>query len=170
MEQTPLRLAGIVKESIVDGPGIRLTVFVQGCPHRCSGCHNPQSWNFDGGYDGTAEAIMELALQNPLLQGLTFSGGEPFSQAGALAKLAQSAHCHNLDIIVYTGYTFETLTDGFTENPDWKALLEHTDYLIDGPFILEQKSLMLRFKGSKNQRILDVKQSLLQNKAIEIKF
>lgn len=166
METTKLRLAGVVRESIVDGPGIRMTVFVQGCPHHCKGCHNPQSWDFDGGYTGSVERIIEEAKKDPLLQGLTFSGGEPFCQAEPLAKLGKLAHENGLNVMTYTGYTFEQLLEGFDEKPEWKALLEQTDYLVDGPFILEQKSLLLHFKGSANQRILDVKESLRQGKAV----
>ena len=162
-----LKLAGIIKESIVDGPGIRMTIFVQGCPHHCKGCHNPESWSFDGGEEGDIDIIIRAAKRNPLLKGLTFSGGEPFCQADALADLAVMCHENNLNVIVYTGYTFEQLLDGFEENPHWKRLLENTDYLIDGPFILEQKSLMLHFRGSKNQRFLDVKKSLEQGIAVE---
>lgn len=167
MSKNKLQLAGVVRESIVDGPGIRMTVFVQGCPHHCNGCHNPQSWSFEGGYTGSIERIIEEANKDPLLQGLTFSGGEPFCQAEALTELGKLAHESGYNIMTYTGYTFEQLQDGFKENPTWKTLLEQTDYLVDGPFILEQKSLMLHFRGSSNQRILDVKESLKQGKAIE---
>lgn len=162
-----LRLAGIIRESIVDGPGIRMTVFVQGCPHHCKGCHNPQSWDFEGGENGDTDAIIKAALRDPLLQGLTFSGGEPFCQAEALAELGRMCHENGMNVVTFTGYTFEKLLEGFSEHPDWKALLEQTDYLIDGPFILEQKSLMLHFRGSKNQRLLDVKKSLEQGVAVD---
>lgn len=162
-----LKLAGIIKESIVDGPGIRMTVFVQGCPHHCKGCHNPQSWDFSGGETCDVDVIIKAAKKNPLLQGLTFSGGEPFCQAEALTELGRLCHENGFNVVTFTGYTFEQLLSGFTEHPEWKTLLEQTDYLIDGPFILEQKSLMLHFRGSKNQRILDVKESLAQGKAIE---
>lgn len=164
---TKLRLAGVIKESIVDGPGIRFTVFVQGCPHKCRGCHNPQTHDYAGGYDSSVERIIEEIKKNPILQGVTLSGGEPFEQAEALAELAKQAHGMGLNIVTYTGYTFERLVEGFNDNPGWKSLLEETDYLIDGPFILEQKSLMLHFRGSKNQRILNVKESLKENRAIE---
>lgn len=161
-----LRLAGVINESIVDGPGIRTTVFVQGCPHHCKGCQNEQTWDFGAGYDRDTEDILNKACKNPLLRGLTLSGGEPFSQAHALSELAKGAHEHGLDIFTYTGYTFEQLLDGFERHPDWKELLEQSDYLVDGRFELEQKSLMLHFRGSKNQRILDVKKSLEENRAV----
>ena len=159
-----LRLAGVINESIVDGPGIRMTVFVQGCPHRCEGCHNSHTWSFDGGYDLEVDDIIKTAAKNPLLKGLTLSGGEPFSQAKALSELAQKAHDIGLDIFTYSGYTFEEIIA--SEDPDWKALLEQSDYLVDGRFDLSQKSLELRFRGSKNQRVLDVKKSLAEGCAV----
>lgn len=163
---TPLRLAGVVRESIVDGPGIRMTVFVQGCPHHCKGCHNPQTWSFDGGYMTTVERVLEEAAKDKLLRGVTLSGGEPFTQAAALAILAQRAHEMGLNVFCYTGYTFEDLSAQFEEHPEYKALLEQCDWLVDGPFIEEEMSLMLHFRGSRNQRILDVPQSLKEGRAV----
>lgn len=165
---TKLNLSGFVKESIVDGPGIRMTIFTQGCPHHCKGCHNPETWAFEQKYTGDIDKIISLALKDPLLQGLTFSGGEPFCQAEPLAELAKRCHENGLNIMCYTGYVFEDLVAGFNEHPEWKALLEECDYLVDGPFILEEKSLMFKFRGSKNQRFLDVKKSLALGKAVEI--
>lgn len=162
-----LRLAGVVRESIVDGPGIRMTVFTQGCPHHCKGCHNEQTWDFDGGYDSSTERILEEAQKDPLIRGLTFSGGEPFCQAQAMAVLAKDAHKLGYDIFCYTGYTFEKLLSSFDTHPEYKELLENCDWLVDGPFLLEERSLMLKFRGSKNQRILDVKKSLLSGLAVE---
>ncbi len=162
-----LRLAGVIRESIVDGPGIRMTVFTQGCPHHCKGCHNEQTWDFDGGYESSTERILEEAQKDPLLRGLTLSGGEPFSQAEALAQLAKDAHVLGYDIFCYTGYTFEKLVSEFDVHPEYKALLQECDWLVDGPFILEKRSLMVKFRGSTNQRILDVKKSLESGKAID---
>ncbi len=163
-----LNLSGIVSESIVDGPGIRLTLFTQGCPHHCKGCHNPETWAFEPRHPGDIDKILNIAVKNPILQGLTFSGGEPFCQAEPLAELAKKAHEHGLNVMSYTGYTFEELLNGFDEHPDWKALLENLDYLVDGPFVLEERSLMLLFRGSKNQRFLDVPESLKQKKAVPV--
>ena len=162
-----LRLAGVIRESIVDGPGIRMTVFTQGCPHHCKGCHNEQTWDFSGGYDSSTERILEEAKKDPILRGLTFSGGEPFSQAEALSVLAKEAKENGYDIFCYTGYTFEHLLSQFDAHPEYKELLSNCDWLVDGPFILEKRSLMLRFRGSTNQRILDVKKSLEMGKAVE---
>ncbi len=166
-KENTLRLAGVVRESIVDGPGIRMTLFTQGCPHHCEGCHNPETWDFDKGYDGNIEKIFQLAKKDPLLQGLTFSGGEPFCQPKPLTKLAKMCHKEGYNIFCYTGYTFEKIISSFDTHPEWKDFLEEIDYLVDGPFILAQRSLMLHFRGSKNQRLLDVKKSLAQGKAVE---
>ncbi len=162
-----LRLAGVIRESIVDGPGIRMTVFTQGCPHHCKGCHNEQTWDFDGGYESSTERILEEAQKDPLLRGLTFSGGEPFSQAENMAILAKDAKALGYDIFCYTGYTFEKLVSEFDAHPEYKELLEQCDWLVDGPFILDKRSLMLKFRGSTNQRILDVKKSLESGVAVD---
>lgn len=165
-----LRLAGVIRESIVDGPGIRLVIFTQGCPHHCEGCHNPQTHDFNGGYISNPENILKAIDQNPLLKGVTFSGGEPFMQAEALAELAVEIHRRNLDILTYSGFTFEEILESVDKHPDRKKLLEQTDYLIDGKFMLELKSLNLQFRGSSNQRIIDVKKSLEMGKVVEITF
>ena len=164
--KTPLRLAGVVRESIVDGPGIRMTVFVQGCPHHCKGCHNEHTWDFDGGYESSVERILEEAAKDKLLRGVTLSGGEPFCQAQALTVLAKRAHEMGLNVFCYTGYTFEKLYAQFDEHPEYRELLEQCDWLVDGPFVEEQMSLMLHFRGSRNQRILDVSKSLEEGKAV----
>ena len=160
----PLRLAGVIRESVVDGPGYRFVVFTQGCPHRCEGCHNPETHDFEAGYASDTGRILEAVRADGLLRGVTFSGGEPFCQAGALAHLARQVHELGLDVMCYTGYTFEQLTATPGEHPDWMALLRETDILVDGPFVLAEKSLSLRFRGSKNQRIIDVRRSLEENK------
>ena len=161
-----LRLAGVIRESIVDGPGLRMTVFTQGCPHNCEGCHNPQTHDFNGGYISHPENILKAIDSDPLLRGVTFSGGEPFTQAESLTVLAKGAHEMGLNVFCYTGYTFEKLYSMFDTHPEYKALLEQCDWLVDGPFIEEEMSLMLHFRGSRNQRILNVKESLAQGKAV----
>lgn len=166
MSDTTLRIAGVVRESITDGPGVRFTVFAQGCPHRCEGCHNPQTWPFEGGALVTVGAVIAKMKADPLLQGLTLSGGEPFCQAGPMAALAKAAHAEGYDVVVYTGYTFEALLAMGQKDPDVRALLEVADLLVDGPFIRAQKSYALRFRGSANQRILDVKKSLVAGAAV----
>ncbi len=160
------RIAGVVNDSIVDGPGIRLTVFTQGCPHRCPGCHNPQTHDFAGGSEGDTAEIIAKMKKNPLLDGLTLSGGEPFAQPEACAELARAAHGLGLNVWSYSGYTFEELRKQGTEAQ--KALLRELDVLVDGRFVLEKRSLDCRFRGSTNQRLIDVPKSLKAGQAVEL--
>ena len=159
-----LNLSGIVSDSIVDGPGIRTTVFSQGCPHHCPGCHNPETWDFGCGTDVPVEAIVEIIKSNPLCRGVTFSGGEPFAQPEGFARLAWLLKEQGYEVASYSGYTFEELLEGSEAQ---QQLLSVIDILIDGRFLLEQKSLEIAFRGSRNQRILDVKKSLAAGKAVE---
>lgn len=158
-----MRIAGIIRESIVDGPGMRFVIFAQGCPHGCPGCHNPQTHDFEGGFDADVTSIMAEIEKNPLLRGVTFSGGEPFSQAGEFADLAKQLKTKGLDIMTYSGYTFEEISRRAQTRSDWKRLLEHTDILADGPFMESMKDLTLRFRGSKNQRLIDVNETMKNN-------
>ena len=158
-----LDLAGIVSDSIVDGPGIRVTVFCQGCPHHCDGCHNPETWEFGCGMKVTEGQVLAEIMKNPLCRGVTFSGGEPFAQAEAFACLAKLLKEKGYEVASYSGYTFEQLLRG---TPQQQQLLKTIDVLIDGPFIQDQKSLELSFRGSKNQRILDVPASLKAGQAV----
>ncbi len=155
-----LRLAGVIRESIVDGPGWRLVVFVQGCPHHCPGCQNPQTHDFDGGYETTVGNIVNAVKENKLLSGITLSGGEPFTQAKALTVLAKEIRTLGLDVMSFSGWTYEELLNGANSDNGWRELLEELSYLIDGKFIIAEKSLELKFRGSKNQRIVDVRKSL----------
>lgn len=161
-----IRMAGVVSESIVDGPGIRYTLFVQGCPHKCEGCHNPQTHDFCGGKDDDTDVILEKILENPLLDGVTFSGGEPFCQAKPLADLAKKIKQAGLNVISYSGYTIEYLIKNADENNAYMELLKELDYLIDGPFIISMKSYECKFRGSTNQRIIDVKKTLETGEAV----
>lgn len=161
-----MKLAGIVRESIVDGPGIRFVVFAQGCPHKCPGCHNPDTHDFEGGFEADAEKLLAEIKKNPLLSGITFSGGEPFCQAKELAYLAGKIKLMGLTVMAYSGYTFEQLSKDSNDDNCWKMLLEATDILVDGRFEEENKNLLLRFRGSSNQRILDVAASLKSSKAV----
>jgi anaerobic ribonucleoside-triphosphate reductase activating protein len=161
-----IRIAGTESNSIVDGPGIRYTVFVQGCPHNCDGCHNPHTHSFDGGKIIDTDVIYESIIEDPLLDGVTFSGGEPFCQSTALYELGRKIKENtSLNIVTYTGYDFEYLLENKNRDSIGK-LLEITDILIDGKFIKEQKSYELKFKGSRNQRIIDVKSSLEIQKVV----
>lgn len=158
-----LDLSGIVSDSIVDGPGIRTTVFCQGCPHHCEGCHNPETWEFGCGTKVPLEGILEIVQSNPLCRGVTFSGGEPFAQAEAFARLAVMLKERGYEVASYSGYTFEQLLNGTKAQ---RKLLESIDVLIDGPYIQSQRSLELSFRGSRNQRILDVPASLNAGEAV----
>ena len=152
-----IRIAGTVNDSIVDGPGYRYTIFTQGCPHHCPGCHNPQSHDFEGGRTVDTETILRQVRENPLLDGITLSGGEPFCQPEACRALAEAAHDLGMSVWCYTGYTWEKLMQ--EADPARLALLEAVDVLVDGPFILAQKSLELKFCGSRNQRLIDVRKT-----------
>lgn len=154
-----MRISAIVKESIVDGPGLRYVVFVQGCPHRCAGCHNPGTHDVAGGTEMSAAALaadLEEALgDNPLLQGVTLSGGEPFLYADELADFAARARKLGLDVWTYTGYTLAELADLDRQGtPGVARLISKTDTLVDGRFEAEERTLEARFVGSRNQRII----------------
>lgn len=155
LQDIVLRIAGVIEESIVDGPGVRFTLFLQGCHSHCKGCQNPQTWDFESGTLVTAKEILEKILGNPLIHGITFSGGEPFEQAEKLIPFAAELKRRGYHLMAFSGYTFEELIT----RPECKELLTLLDILVDGPFIEEQKSLELRFRGSKNQRILDLSAS-----------
>lgn len=160
-----LNLSGIVGDSIVDGPGIRTCIFCQGCPHHCEGCHNPETWDFGCGTPMEEETLLEIVRSNPLCRGVTFSGGEPFAQSEGFAKLARLLKEAGYEVASYSGYTFEELLSG---SDDQRELLSAIDVLIDGPFLLSERSLELSFRGSRNQRILDVPRSLAEGKAVEV--
>ncbi|MHB1484642.1 MAG: anaerobic ribonucleoside-triphosphate reductase activating protein [Saccharofermentanales bacterium] len=164
-----IRLAGIVKNSITDGPGFRYAIFTQGCPHNCFGCHNPDSHSFTDGKDYSTGFILDEIMEDELLDGVTFSGGEPFMQAQELALLAseikQKTH---LNIYCYTGYTWEELMEQENTREGWHDLIRNVDIIIDGRFEQSLKSYNLRFRGSSNQRAIDVRQSLIAGKPVEI--
>lgn len=153
-----MKIFGLAQDSIVDGPGFRFSCFVQGCPHNCPGCHNPQSHDPDGGREMSVDEVAAQLLRNPLTDGLTLSGGEPFAQPEDCLALARIAHSHNLNVWCYSGWTFEFLRDQGTDAQ--KELLSEVDVLVDGPFILAERSLALPWRGSRNQRVINVPASL----------
>lgn len=155
-----IRIAGIINESIVDGPGIRMVIFAQGCKHNCKGCHNPHTHSFEGGELIEIDKIIKDIKKNPLLDGVTFSGGDPFEQAEKFAALAQEVKKLGLNVITYTGYTYEQLLEHSKDRPGYERLLQLTDILVDGPFILKEKDLLLKFRGSRNQRLINAAKSL----------
>ena len=163
-----IRIAGVVRESIVDGPGIRFTIFSQGCPHNCAGCHNEATHDFSGGYDCSIEKILCEIDKDPLLSGVTFSGGEPMCQPEGFYALAKKIKQRSLDIVIFSGYTYEELLQMEKERPALGGLLSLADYLIDGRFVLAERDLTLRFRGSRNQRFIDLAATRAQAKIVEV--
>lgn len=159
-----MRVSGTIHDSIVDGPGLRFVVFTQGCLHGCKGCHNPGTHDPSGGTEVPLDEIIKDMLSNPLTDGLTLSGGEPFMQPDDCAVLAEIAKENGLNVWCYSGYTFEELLN----IPEAQRLLSKVDVLVDGPFLLEQKSLTLKLRGSNNQRILDINKSLDLGRAVPL--
>lgn len=158
-----IRLFGkCMKDSSVDGPGLRIVIWTQGCLHNCEGCHNPATHDVHGGYLEDVENIIKFIQESKIQKGITLSGGEPFLQPLQLIPIAKAAIEKDMDVWAYSGFTFEQLL----QNKERKALLEYVDVLVDSPFVLAVRDTRLTFKGSKNQRIIDVKQSLAENKVI----
>ncbi len=161
-----MRIYGLVQDSIVDGPGFRFCCFVQGCPHHCPGCHNPDSHDPAGGTEMSVAEVEREMLKNPLTDGLTLSGGEPFAQPEDCLALAKAAHAHGLNVWSYSGWTFEHLRD--QGSAAQQALLRELDVLVDGPFLLSEKTLSLPWRGSRNQRLIDVPASLRAGEAVTV--
>lgn len=160
-----IQIAGLVNDSIVDGPGFRFSVFTQGCPHRCPGCHNPQTHDFAGGKTVDTAEIIDEFRKNPLLDGVTLTGGEPFCQSEGCLEIAKAAHAAGLNVWSYSGYTYEELLAGSEEQ---RALLAELDVLVDGRFVQEKRTLECRFRGSSNQRLIDVKRSSEAGMVVEL--
>lgn len=157
-----LNISGYIEESIVDGPGVRFVLFVQGCPHHCVGCHNEHTWSFDEKKLVTCDVIFEIIKKNPLTKGITFSGGEPLCQSDELIELASKCKQHGYNVMVYTGYTYEDIRNN--------KLLDYVDYLVDGKFMIDKRSLNCIYRGSTNQRIIDVQRSKVEGKTIEVNY
>ncbi|NFL88673.1 anaerobic ribonucleoside-triphosphate reductase activating protein [Clostridium botulinum] len=161
-----IRLSGIAYESLVNGPGIRRVFFSQGCNHNCKGCFNPDTHDFNGGEERSIDELIEDVLCNPMIKGITFSGGDPFERADEFSYMAKIFKENNKNIWCYTGYTFEYINDNLERNKGWKDLINNLDVLVDGKFEEDKKEDGLKFKGSSNQRIIDVKESLKSNKVV----
>lgn len=160
-----IRLASTLQsDSIVDGEGIRTVVWTQGCPHNCPFCHNPQTHDFKGGFLEDVDVIKEELRELKGQDGITLSGGDPMVQPLQCLEIAKEAHRLGMNVWCYSGYRFEEIM----ENKNMKKLLEEVDVLVDGRFLIEEKSLDIYYRGSKNQRIIDVKKSLEEGKAVEI--
>ena len=165
MDKT-IRLSGIAYESLVNGPGMRRVFFSQGCNHNCVGCFNPDTHDFNGGQLMDMDKLIEDVLINPIIKGITFSGGDPIEQADKFAYMAKAFRKVNLNIWCYTGYLFEELLEMSKEKVGIKELINNIDVLVDGKFEIKNKKDDLRFKGSTNQRIIDVNKSLRNERII----
>lgn len=161
-----VRIAGIIKESIVDGPGVRYVIFAQGCRHKCPGCHNPETHDFNGGYIVDADEIINDIRNNNYISGVTFSGGDPLFQIDEFKYIAEKLKYSSIHIMCYTGFKYEDII----KDKKLKVILDKIDLLVDGPFIMSKKTLKLPYRGSSNQRIIDVKKSLSQGKIILADF
>ena len=155
-----VRLAGIAYESLVNGPGMRRVFFAQGCKHKCKGCFNPETHSFEDGEIMDMDKLIKDVLDNPILKGVTFSGGDPIEQAHSFAYMAKAFKNSNLNIWCYTGYTFEKLLEVMKVDTAISELLNNIDVLVDGKFEIMNKKEGLKYKGSSNQRVIDVKKSL----------
>ncbi len=156
-----IRISGIERESIVDGDGIRYVIFTQGCPHHCPGCHNPQTHSFDGGKLMRIDSLLDdISKRKDWIDGITLSGGEPFCQSDGCSVIAEKVRGMGLSVWCYTGCLFEDL---YAQNNE---LLNHIDILVDGPFVQSERSLDLVFRGSRNQRIIDISASLKKGVAV----
>lgn len=165
-----IRLSGIAYESLVNGPGMRRVFFSQGCRHNCEGCFNPDTHSFSGGEDRNMDELIEDVLKNPIIKGVTFSGGDPFERAENFAYMAKKFKEANLNIWSYTGYTFEYIINNLDKISGWRDLLNNIDVLVDGKFEKDMMEDGLRFRGSINQRIIDVKKTLQENKICELEY
>lgn len=150
-------------DSIVDGEGIRTVIWTQGCKHNCPFCHNPSTHSFSLGFDVEIDKIKKELSNIKGQTGITFSGGDPMEQPKECAEIAKYAKSKNLNIWCYTGYTYEKLLN---MNDDILNFLNYIDVLVDGPFLIKEKSYSVKFRGSKNQRLIDVQKSLAENKVI----
>ena len=163
-----MRIAGVVEESIVDGPGFRYTVFAQGCHIHCPECHNPETHDPQGGKEVDTEEMIAQFSDNPLLDGVTLSGGDPFLQPEACLHIARAAHAAGLNVWAYSGQTLDELARLIDKRPHLEALLEEIDVLVDGPFLIAQRTLDERFRGSHNQRVIDMKATLAVGEVVEL--
>lgn len=155
-----IRLSGIAYESLVNGPGVRRVFFSQGCKHNCKGCFNPDTHDFSGGEERDMDELIKDVVENPIIKGVTFSGGDPFERAEEFAYMAKKFKEQGLNVWSYTGYTYEYIMENFDNILGWKDLMLNLDVIVDGRFEEDKKQDGLRFKGSTNQRIIDVKETM----------
>ncbi len=168
MKEVVVRLASDIQtDSIVDGEGIRSVIWFQGCTHNCKGCHNPETHDLNGGFEIKLDELLKKISELEYQTGITLSGGDPFFQPYAACEVAKHAHFCNMNVWAYTGFKFEDLLKIMEKNKDIKNLLNNIDVLIDGKFEIDNKTYSAKFRGSSNQRVLDVKESLKNKKAIK---
>ena len=156
-----MKLCGIEMDSVVDGPGVRMTIFFQGCPHHCEGCHNPESWDYDAEcLEMSVKDVLKLFDEDSILAGVTLSGGEPLSPRNfeEIFELVRAIKERNKNIWIYSGYTIDKVLEKY---PVLRTeLFPYVDVMVDGPFVLKERDLLLDFKGSRNQRLIDVQKYL----------
>lgn len=152
-----MRVIDIIEGTTVDGPGFRTSIYFAGCLHHCEGCHNPQSWDMDAGKEMSIDEILTVVDRNDM--DVSLSGGDPMYQAGELVELCRKIKSKGLSIWLYTGFLYEELL----KMPLQSAVLEYIDVVVDGPFIMDKRDTSLLFRGSSNQRLIDVKASSVNN-------
>lgn len=165
-----IRLSGIAYESLVNGPGMRRVFFAQGCKHNCKGCFNPETHDFSGGEEKNMDDLIKDVLKNKMIKGVTFSGGDPLEQADKFAYMAKKFKDSGLNIWCYTGYTFERLLEKIKKEESIRELIENIDVLVDGKFEIDNKEDGLRFRGSSNQRIIDIKKTLKSESIVVLEY
>lgn len=165
-----IKLSGIAYESLVNGPGMRRVFFAQGCKHNCKGCFNPDTHDFSGGDERDLDELIRDTLDNPIIRGITFSGGDPWEQAEEFSYMARQFRDKGLNVWCYTGYTFEYIVENMDKRLGWKELLNNIDVLVDGRFEEDKVQDGLRFRGSINQRIIDIKESLKDGRIHIVKY
>lgn len=161
-----IRLAGIAYESLVNGPGMRRVFFSQGCRHNCKGCFNPDTHDFQGGEERDMDELIKDVLDNPILKGVTFSGGDPLERAEEFSYMAKKFKENGLSVWSFTGYTFEYILDHLDDRKGWREFINNIDVLIDGKFDENKMEGGIKFRGSSNQRIIDVPKSLEQKEIV----
>ena len=161
MNENKIRLAAILQESLVNGEGIRRVLFSQGCPHNCESCFSPHTHSYVEGKLIEMDKIIEEIQSNPILKGVTFSGGEPWEQAEKFAYIAKSVKELGLNVWCYTGYTLEYILENQDKREGWSELLKYVDVLVDGKFQVDKQDSTLKFRGSTNQRIINLKEKLI---------
>ena len=170
MRQTKIKeirlAADLQTDSIVDGPGLRAVIWTQGCGHHCKGCQNPQTWDFNGGGLVPIEEVLKALDETEYQTGLTFSGGDPMYQPEACNEIAKYAKKKGMNVWVYTGYTWEEVLELGKKNKAYMDFLKNTDVLVDGRFVLKELDLSILFRGSRNQRLIDVPKSLKKGEVV----